>query len=144
MIIRTQPDPLADGRAMQPRYSQSVAALLRRLVRELAALLRQEFALASAELTHGLRTLAVAAVVAMAGGIVLFSGILMLLSSAVLGLSHVVAPWLAALLIGCLVSLVGIVALLVGIRGLQPRSLKPRRIARSLARDTAVLMRRAP
>jgi hypothetical protein len=145
MTARLQSNPAPDHRAaQQPRDSQSIGTLLRRLVGELATLLRQEFALASAELMQGLRGMLTGAAAAMAGGVVLFAGILVLLSSAVLGLSRVVAPWLAALIVGSAVSIAGVVALSVGVRRLRPQSLKPERAARSLSKDKAVLMRRAP
>ncbi len=144
MTVRLESDPAPDNRPQRPRGSQSVATLLRRLVRELATLLRQEFALASAELTHGLRTIAAGAVAVIAGGVVLFAGILVLLSSAVLGLSLLMSPWLAALVVGCAVSIAGIVALSVGVHHFRPDSLKPQRTTRSLSKDTAVLLRRMP
>jgi hypothetical protein len=51
-----------------------------------------------------------------------------------LGLSHIMADWLAALLVGILVSVVGIAALIAGTRAL-PKTLQPKRSARSLSKD---------
>jgi hypothetical protein len=129
------------GFESEDRDTQSVTALLHRLTHELAALFRQELALAAAEVTRTLRKILAASATAAAGGAVLFAGLLVLLAAAVLGLSHIMADWLAALVVGILVSVVGIAALVAGTRAL-PETLRPRRSARSLSRDKDVLMRK--
>jgi hypothetical protein len=129
------------GFESEDRETQSVIALLHRLTHELAALFRQELALAAAEVTRTLRKILAASATAAAGGAVLFAGLLVLLAAAVLGLSHIMADWLAALLVGILVCVVGIAALVAGTRAL-PETLRPRRSARSLSRDKDVLMRK--
>jgi hypothetical protein len=124
------------------RNSQSVAGLLQRLTRELGMLLRNELALASAEFTQALRKTLAAAVVAALGGAVLFAGLLALLAAAVLGLSHVMTAWLAALIVGSIVSLIGVATLSVGSRSLRAQNLKPHRVSRSLLKDKAVITRK--
>ena len=64
-----------------------------------------------------------------------------MLAAAVLGLSHIMAGWLAALLVGIVVSVVGIVAIVAGARTL-PETLQPKRSARSLSKDKDVLTRK--
>jgi hypothetical protein len=118
-----------------------VPALLHRLTRELATLCRQELALAGAEATRTLGKILAASATAAAGGAVLFAGLLVLLAAAVLGLSHIMADWLAALLVGILVSVVGIAALVAGTRAL-PETLQAKRSARSLSKDKDVLTRK--
>jgi uncharacterized membrane protein YqjE len=124
------------------RNSQSVAALLQRLTCELGMLLRNELALASAELTHGLRKTLAAAIVAALGGVVLFAGLLALLAAAVLGLSLVMTAWMAALIVGSAVCVVGAVTLFIGSRSLRGQNLKPHRISRSLSKDKDVITRK--
>jgi uncharacterized membrane protein YqjE len=123
------------------RESQSVTTLLRRLTHELATLLRQELSLAAAELTQTLNRILTAAAGVAAGGAVVFAGLLVLLAAAVLGLSVVVAPWLAALIVGAGTILIGIVVTVAASHKLKPESLKPERTARSLAKDKDVLTR---
>ena len=131
----------SDALESEDRETQSVATLAHRLTHELATLVRQELALVVAEFTQALgKTLAAATAVA-AGGAVLFAGLLVLLASAVLGLSHIMAAWLAALLVGIVVSVVGIAAVVAGARAL-PQTLRPERSARSLSKDKAVLTRK--
>ncbi len=126
---------------LENRDSQSVATLLRRLTHELATLFRQELSLATAELMQSLHRLLAAASGVAAGGAIMFSGLLVLLAAAVLGLSEVLAPWLAALIIGAATILTGVLVAVVAAHKLRPESLKPERTTRSLAKDKDVLTR---
>lgn len=126
------------------RESQSAFALLRRLVDELTTLIRQELSLATAEISRSMRVMLTGAASIAAGGAVLFMGCLALLAAAVLGLATVLAPWLAALVIGAAVTLIGAVLVMVGVRSLDPSTLKPSRTAESLRRDKDVITRRQP
>ena len=141
MVTRVPQRATPGGLDSADRETQSVAALLHRLTHELATLFRQELALVAAELTRTLGKILAAAATAAAGGAVLFAGLLVLLAAAVLGLSHIMADWLAALLVGILVSAVGIAALIAGTRAL-PKTLQPKRSARSLSKDKDVLTRK--
>jgi hypothetical protein len=125
------------------RASQSVATLVHRLCHELATLFRQELALVGSEMSRTLGRALTAASAVAAGGAVLFAGLLVLLAAAVLGLSQVMTAWLAALLVGVVVSVVGIAAVISGTHAL-PETWRPERSARSLLKDKNVLTRKAP
>jgi xanthine/uracil permease len=122
----------------------TVRELLKQLTDQLSALFRQEVELASAEFSRSMARLLAGIASAAVGGVVLFGGFLMLLIAAVLGLAQWFEPWLAALIVGVAVSLVGVLLLVFGIRRVRPAELKPERAASSLQRDKDVLMRRAP
>lgn len=124
------------------RKSQSAFGLLRRLTDELATLLHQELALATAEVFRSMRVMLAAAASLAVGGAVLFTGLLAMLAAAVLGLATVLHAWLAALIIGAAVTVIGITLVSVGIRALDPSALKPSRTAESLRKDRDVLTRR--
>jgi hypothetical protein len=126
------------------RESQSAFGLLRRLTDELATLLRQELSLAAAEVARSMRTLLAGAASIAVGGAVLYAGILALLAAAVLGLATVLHPWLGALVIGAAVTVIGIVLVTIGIRSLDPSTLKPSRTTESLRKDKDVITRRQP
>ena len=126
------------------RESQSAFGLLRRLTDELATLLRQELALATAEVGRSMRVVLAAAASLAVGGAVLYAGLLAMLAAAVLGLATVLHPWLAALVIGAVVTVVGIILVSVGIRSFDPSTLKPARTTESLRRDKDVITRRQP
>jgi hypothetical protein len=126
------------------RESQSAFGLLRRLTDELTTLLRQELALAAAEVSRSMRVLLTGAASLAVGGAVLFTGLLAMLAAAVLGLATVLQPWLAALVIGAAVAIIGAVLVMAGVRSVDPSTLKPARTAESLRRDRDVITRRQP
>jgi putative superfamily III holin-X len=68
---------------------------------------------------------------------------MVLLAAAVLGLATVMAPWLAALIVGVVVTLVGATLFLVGRKAADPGSLKPTLSVESLRRDKEVITRSA-
>jgi hypothetical protein len=123
------------------RQSQSTLGLLRRLTNELATLVRQEIALASAEISRSLFTALKGAASVAVGGAVLYAGLLVLLLAAVLGLSRVVDAWLAALIVGIVVGVIGYVMVHAGLKAFDPDRLKPTRTQESIQRDKDVLMR---
>jgi len=77
-------------------------------------LLRQELELGLAELSLRADKLKQGLLSAAIAGAFLFAGVLTLLATVVLGLSKVMEPWLAALIVGSVVSGVGVTLLLRG------------------------------
>lgn len=136
------PSPASGTAENGERESQSAFGLLRRLTDELTTLLRQELALATAEVSRSMRVMLTGAASLAVGGAVLFTGLLAMLAAAVLGLATVLQPWLAALVIGAAVAIIGVVLVLAGIRSIDPSTLKPSRTAESLRRDRDVITRR--
>ena len=124
------------------RESESTIALLRRLVDELSLLFRKEVALAKAEAVESFSHLKAAAISMASGGAVVFAGLLVLLAAAVLGLSHVVADWLAALIVGGIVSIVGFVMINSGKNKFDSSALRPERTQRALQQDKEMVERR--
>ncbi|MBV9686931.1 MAG: phage holin family protein, partial [Alphaproteobacteria bacterium] len=92
-----------DVAARRPRQDRSIAALLSDLANETGTLVRQEIALFKTEIGEKLGRLGTGTGAIAAGGLIAFSGWLALIAAAILGLSTVLAPWLAALIIGLVV-----------------------------------------
>lgn len=67
-------------------------------------LVRQELELGLAEIDRRVEKLKVGLMTAAIGGAVLYAGVLVLLAAVVMGLGTVMAPWLAALIVGVLVT----------------------------------------
>jgi len=78
------------------------------------------------------------------GGAVLFAGILVLLQGAVFALAHIVSDWLAALIVGAAVPVIGFVMIQSGKKKLTPSALKPVRTQDSLRKDKEMVERRIP
>ena len=141
MATRYPADGLEASRAPS-REPESIPALLRKLMDELATLFRQEVALATAEISGALTRLILGLTSVASGSAVLYAGFLALLAAAVLGLATMMRPWLAALVVGLAASIVGFTMVYVGKKSLDPSALKPRRTPDSLRQDKDVLTRK--
>ena len=141
------PDERTHSPSARPRPlpdSDSPMSLVRRLVEELTTLLRQEISLASAEFSRSLSAARSGVGSVAAGGAVAFLGVLILLEAAVLALAERLRPWVAAVIVGVIVAIVGLIMLQAGKRKLDPATLRPRHSAESLRRDKELLERRSP
>lgn len=126
-----------EAAAARPKSGRSVAALLSDLASETAMLVHQEIALFKAELREKLARLGQGVGALAAGGLVAFSGWLALLAAAVLSLSNLVEPWLAALIVGVVVLALGAGLLFFGKSRLDADALALRRTINSLREDEA-------
>ena len=121
----------------RPKADRSVAALLADLANQTNLLFRQEVALFKAEMRQKLGRLGRGVIAIVMAGLIAFSGWLALLAAAVLGLANVVAPWLAALIVGVLMLAIGGGLFYIGRRRLDADALIPRRTLSSLREDEA-------
>jgi uncharacterized membrane protein len=118
-----------------PKAERSIGSLFSDLARETSLLFRQEVALAKAEASEKVGRLGIGAGLAAAGALIAYAGLLVLLAAAVLGLSKVLEPWLAALIIGAAVLIVGGALAWIGKNRFTADNLVPRRTIRSLQDD---------
>jgi hypothetical protein len=132
------PDMPADAPA---RGQRGIGTLLRDLSHEAATLVQQEVALAKAEMTEKVTTLARNAAYLAVGGLVAYAGLLVFLGALAWGLamwmdSAGVRPgiylWLAPLIVSIVVLLVGAALLTKGINTIKDANLAPRKTAQSL------------
>jgi Putative Actinobacterial Holin-X, holin superfamily III len=119
------------------RDDRSLGELFGDLARDMGVLVRQEVGLATTEMTHKAeragRELAVVAV----GGLVAYAGFLGILAAIVIGLATAgLAWWLAALLVGVVVALIGAVLIQRGLATLRHTDLAPRQTMETLKEDT--------
>jgi VIT1/CCC1 family predicted Fe2+/Mn2+ transporter len=150
--MATQYDPSSSGttrvtetvRPANGHDADSTVSLLRRLMDEITTLFRQEVQLATSEISRSVTSAKSGVTSVATGGAVLFGGFLALIAAAIIGLSNVVEPWLAALIVGVVVGIVGYVMLSSGRRKLDPAALKPVHTQESLRRGKEVFGRRAP
>lgn len=119
--------------------ANSVGQLLRQLTHDVPELVVKELALARAELTDSMQATKAGIAAMVGGGAVLLSGLVVLLMSAVYGLSNVMAPWLAALLVGAAVVVIGLVMVSAGKKKLEPTALRPDRTLHQLHKDGSAL-----
>jgi len=130
-----QQDDRANGR-------RPLAGLFSDLWRETTTLVHDEVELAKADISDKVAQAGRGVGAVATGGAVLFAGFIVLLFAAVGALEMVLppeqAPWLAPLIVGAVVTIIGAVALSSGKKKLQAENLKPTRSIDSLRRDRDV------
>lgn len=138
-----EPASMPDGGATGPR-DRSIADLLKELRDESSALLRQEVALAKTEMAekaseYGKHTAAIAV-----GGTVAYIGALLLVTAVTVGLALILdavfgmdehAWWLAPLIVGAIIALVGYSMINKGTSALKRQSPVPHKTVQSLQED---------
>ncbi|WP_434650643.1 phage holin family protein [Pseudomonas sp. D1-2] len=140
---RPDPDIQRPAGAPAPESDASVMDLLRQLTHEVPSLFTKELALAKAEFQASLNTLK-AGIAGVAGGaMVLMAGFIILLMAVVYGLSTMMAPWLAALIVGVVVMIIGFVMVQSGKKQFEPSHFKPDRTLDALNKDQEALRRKA-
>lgn len=144
MSDRTMSDrtrPMASTSPTMNGGLSSVPGLIKSLADDVTRLFAQEIALAKAEVSDAVKDIK-AGVLSLAVGLgVLFAGFIILLVAAVFALSLVVEPWLAALIVGGVDSIIGVVLLLKAKKSLDPQGMVPTRTIESLRNDEAMLRR---
>lgn len=118
---------------------KSLTTLMRELANDVTSLFTKEVALAKSEVSHSL-TNAKAGIFGVAGGgAVLQAGFLFLLLAGVLGLGTIMELWLAALIVGGVVTLIGFTMMQAGKKKLEASSLKPQHTINSLHKDQSAI-----
>ena len=124
------------------KSEKSLPSLFSDLARETVDLVRQEMALARAEISEKISSAERALVALVVGAVIILAGLLLLLQAVVNGLAMVLpeetAPWLAPLIVGAVVAVIGYLMLRGARTRLQPDNLMPHRTVNSLRRDAAV------
>ena len=121
-----------------------VTGLLRQLMREVPELFAKELALVKAELQQNLATLKAGTAAVATGAIVLLAGFVILLLAAVYALAMVLEPWLAALIVGAVTVIVGLIMVQSGKKQFEPSHLRPDRTLHAMEQDKDTLKRKLP
>ncbi len=120
----------------QMRNEASLGDLFSDLVRETSTLVRQEIQLAKAELTESATEAGRGIASLVVGGAVAYAGFLAVLAAIILALAEAgVSWWLAALMVGVVVLIVGYILISRARSALQPANLMPRRTIETLKED---------
>jgi hypothetical protein len=136
---------LSDGvRATADHAEPSTGELVKRLSEQVSMLVRDELKLAQLEMTRKGKQAGIGAGMLGGSGLVALYGVGCLLAGAILGLSRVLEPWLAALIVGAALLLVSGVAAVAGKGRLQKAApLVPAQAAGSVKADVAEIRERA-
>lgn len=143
MVSSTQPAESQPTHGLQSdTHPQTIPELLRHLLQQLSILFRQELRLATAELSQSLPSLLAGATSVAIAGALLFASLLVLLFAAVLAFALIMPAWLAAVLVGAIVLLIGASLLGIGISRFRATRIQPRLSVESLRKDKDVLTHR--
>ena len=113
----------------------SIGALFTNLSQNFSTLVRDEIRLAQVEMKEKGQK-AVSSIVSLAiGGFIAYAGFLVLLAAAVFGLSYYMWTWLAALIVGVVVALIGTVMLVSGLGRLREIDPAPQQTIETLKED---------
>jgi hypothetical protein len=127
----------ARGHALDEREleTQSIGTLLRQLGRDVPDLLIKELALARSEIAAAAQSTKTGVASLVTGAAILMPGVFVLLMAAVYGLALIMPLWGAALIVGGVVTLIGISMVLAGKKKLEAESLKPERALHQMQKD---------
>ncbi|WP_460428547.1 phage holin family protein [Azotobacter armeniacus] len=117
----------------------SIVGLLGQLGRELPSLITKELALAKVEISESINATKAGIVSLAGGGAVLLAGLIILLQAAVYALSQVMDAWLAALIVGVVVVVIGYILVQGGKKKFAPSAFKPSRTLHTLQKDKAAI-----
>jgi uncharacterized membrane protein YqjE len=102
------------AQATADHQQPSTGELVKRLSEQVSVLVRDELKLAQLEMTRKGKQAGIGAGILGGSGLIALYGVACLLACAILGLSRVLEPWLAALIVGAALLLVSGVAALLG------------------------------
>ncbi|MDF2644048.1 MAG: Protein of uncharacterized function [Pseudomonas sp.] len=125
-----------------PESDTSVLGLIRQLAHEVPSLLTKEVALAKAEVRESVQTVKQGVLSVGGGAIVMLGGFIMVLLAGVYVLSYVLAPWLAALIVGIAAIVIGFFMVQAGKKKFESSSLTPERTAGALHKDKEAIRRK--
>lgn len=119
--------------------NRSVPELIASVATDLGDLVRKESELLRSELSEKLSTVAKAALGMVAGAVMLLGAFLCLLAAAVLGLSYIMPPAWAAVLVAAVTGLIGVILVATGKKKTEPSELKPERFTEQVRRDAQII-----
>ncbi len=124
------------------RNDRSLGSLFSDLTRETVDLVRKEIALARSEMSQNISSAQTGLTSVAIGAAVLLAGLFILLQALVAGVAMLLppemAPWLAPLIVGVVIALIGYAMLKGGSSKLKADNLMPRKTMDSLKRDKNV------
>jgi uncharacterized membrane protein YqjE len=95
-------------------HEQSTAELIKQMTEQVSTLVRDELKLAQVEMTRKGKQAGIGAGLLGGGGLVALYGVACLIACAIIGLSHVLQAWLAALIVGAVLLAAAGIAALIG------------------------------
>ncbi len=142
-----EPEPLyprpQEARTTEPKREEpSIGDTVRELIADVGDLIRGEFELARREIRSDAAAVGRGVAFVAVGGLVAFLGVIYLLLAAVLALSTALAPWLAAVIVGGVVLVIGAILAAVGMSRLKTVNPLPEQTMETVQEDAEWLRNR--
>ncbi len=120
---------------MQGRDDRSIGELFAELSQETTTLVRQEVALAKAEMSQKASRVGKNVGFLAVGGIVAYTGLLAIVAGGIIALGEAIPLWLSAVLVGLVIAAVGLFLVLKGVNTLRQEDPTPRETVETLKED---------
>lgn len=114
---------------------RSIGELFSELASETSELIRQEVALAQAEMTQKATKIGKNVGFLAIGGFVANAALLAIVAAIIAGLANFMAVWLSALIVGIIVGIAAAILISVGLKNLKDTDLKPKETVETLKED---------
>ncbi|MDF2439841.1 MAG: hypothetical protein JWN98_825 [Abditibacteriota bacterium] len=114
---------------------KSLGELFSDLTQKFSTLVRQEVQLAKTELTQNVSRVAQSAVKLVIGGVLALFGLQALVAAVILLLAQSMSPWLAALIVGIAIIIIGGIVAMTGLSSMKKASLAPQNTIDTLKED---------
>ncbi len=117
------------------KEERSLGELFSELANETGTLVRQEVALAQAEITKKATDIGKNVGYLVVGGAVAYAAALAIMAALIIGLSYFIPAWAAALIVGVVVGIVAFVLISSALTALKKTNLTPRETVETLKED---------
>ena len=117
------------------KEDRSLGELLSELAGDTGTLVRQEVALAQAELTTKAVSVGKNVGFLAVGGLVAYAAVLAILAAIIVGLAHFIPLWLSALIVGLIVGIIAFLLISSALKALKETDLKPNQTVDTLKED---------
>lgn len=124
------------GSTVRPAGETSLGELFTALTTDMTTLVRKEVELARTETVEKISKATRSVVFMIAGGMLAYAGLIGLIIAAIVALGNVMDLWLAALIVGLVVIIIGAILLQSGRSRLQQLSIVPEKTVESIKEST--------
>lgn len=115
--------------------TRSLGELFASLSKDTTTLVRQEIELAKTEISEKVSDAVKNVVALVVGGAVAYAALILILAAVAVGLAQIMEPWLAVLIVGVVVAIIGLVLVQKGLSALKNLSLVPEKTIETLKED---------
>ena len=114
---------------------RSIGDLFSELAGETGTLIRQEVALAQAEMTQKATKIGKNIGFLVVGGAVAYAALLAIIAAVIVALAHFISLWLSALIVGVIIAIVAGILISMALKNLKNTDLKPNQTVETLKED---------